>query len=106
MFRFGGLITKNALRNQRRTTLTILSIAISIFLVSTLQAVLASIDGGGKEAIRRVGTWTHTAAYNVPRGKAVEVCSEDDFLTALVGQSVSPGPHARHNARGCWWLAC
>lgn len=37
------LIWKNALRNSRRTLLTISSIAVSIFLVSTLQAVLATI---------------------------------------------------------------
>jgi putative ABC transport system permease protein len=37
------LIWKNALRNSRRTVLTISSIAVCIFLISTLQAVLASI---------------------------------------------------------------
>ena len=37
------LIWKNALRNRRRTLLTISSITVSIFLVATLQAVLASI---------------------------------------------------------------
>jgi putative ABC transport system permease protein len=37
------LMWKNALRNSRRTVLTITSIAICIFLISTLQAVLASI---------------------------------------------------------------
>jgi putative ABC transport system permease protein len=34
---------KNALRNSRRTVLTITSIAICIFLISTLQAVLSAI---------------------------------------------------------------
>jgi putative ABC transport system permease protein len=37
------LMWKNALRNQRRTMLTILSIAVSMFLVGTLQAVLTAI---------------------------------------------------------------
>ena len=37
------LIWKNAVRNRRRTALTILSIAVSMFLVSTLQAVLSSM---------------------------------------------------------------
>ncbi len=37
------LIWKSAIRNRRRTALTILSIAVSIFLVSTLQAILASM---------------------------------------------------------------
>lgn len=34
---------KNALRNPRRTVLTILSIAVSIFLIATLEAVLQNI---------------------------------------------------------------
>lgn len=37
------LMWKNALRNPRRTVLTILSIAVSIFLISTLQAILHEI---------------------------------------------------------------
>jgi putative ABC transport system permease protein len=37
------LMWKNALRNRRRTVLTISSIAVCIFLISTLQAVLASL---------------------------------------------------------------
>ncbi len=38
------LIGKNALRNPRRSVLTVLSIAVSIFLVSTLQAILRQFD--------------------------------------------------------------
>ena len=38
------LIWKNALRNPRRSVLTILSITVSIFLVSTLQAILRQFD--------------------------------------------------------------
>ena len=44
------LIWRNALRNSRRTLLTISSIAVSIFLVSTLQAVLASIYRVGAQS--------------------------------------------------------
>jgi putative ABC transport system permease protein len=44
------LIWKNARRNSRRTLLTISSIAVSIFLVSTLQAVLASLHRVGAES--------------------------------------------------------
>jgi putative ABC transport system permease protein len=39
---------KNALRNSRRTVLTVSSIAVCIFLISTLQAVLASIYRTGR----------------------------------------------------------
>jgi putative ABC transport system permease protein len=44
------LIWKNARRNSRRTLLTISSIAVSIFLVSTLQAVLASLHRVGAQS--------------------------------------------------------
>ena len=47
---FIRLMWKNALRNGRRTVLTISSIAICIFLVSTLQAVLASIYRVGNQS--------------------------------------------------------
>jgi putative ABC transport system permease protein len=38
------LILKNTVRNPRRTVLTILTITVSIFLVSTLQAVLHNLE--------------------------------------------------------------
>lgn len=43
-----SLMWKNALRNPRRTVLTILSIAVSIFLISTLEAIIANIYHPGK----------------------------------------------------------
>jgi putative ABC transport system permease protein len=42
------LIWKNAVRNPRRSVLTILSITISIFLVSSLQAILTRLDSLGQ----------------------------------------------------------
>lgn len=44
------LIWKNAVRNRRRTGLTIASIAVSIFLVGTLQAVLSTMYGAGRSS--------------------------------------------------------
>jgi putative ABC transport system permease protein len=44
------LIWKNARRNTRRTVLTISSIAVSMFLVPTLQAVLASLHHVGAQS--------------------------------------------------------
>ncbi len=41
------LILKNTARNPRRTVLTVLSIGVSIFLVSTLQAVLHNLETVG-----------------------------------------------------------
>lgn len=46
--KLGRLIWKNARRNPRRTVLTILSITVSIFLVSSLQAILDRLDQLGK----------------------------------------------------------
>lgn len=46
--KMGRLIWKNAVRNPRRTVLTILSIGVSIFLVSSLQAILDRLDQIGK----------------------------------------------------------
>jgi putative ABC transport system permease protein len=45
---FLRLILKNALRNPRRSVLTILSITVSIFLVSTLQGILRQLDSLGE----------------------------------------------------------
>jgi putative ABC transport system permease protein len=42
------LMWKNAVRNRRRTTLTILSIAVSMFLVSTLHALLVAMYQPGQ----------------------------------------------------------
>jgi len=42
------LIWKNAVRNPRRSVLTTLSITISIFLVSSLQAILTRLDSLGQ----------------------------------------------------------
>jgi len=39
------LILRSLLRSRRRTLLTILSLAVSVFLVATLQSILATLDG-------------------------------------------------------------
>jgi putative ABC transport system permease protein len=41
------LITKNLGRNKRRTVLTILSVSVSVFLLATMQAVIAALDSIG-----------------------------------------------------------
>jgi putative ABC transport system permease protein len=45
---FLRLIWKNSIRNPRRSVLTILSITVSIFLVSSLQAILTRLDSLGQ----------------------------------------------------------
>jgi putative ABC transport system permease protein len=42
--RFLNLVAKNALRNKRRTLLTILSVAVSLFMFCALSAVRAELD--------------------------------------------------------------
>ncbi len=42
------LIQKNALRNKRRTLLTMFSIAVSVFLVATLRSVLTELNRGAE----------------------------------------------------------
>lgn len=42
------LIIKNIGRNKRRTVLTVLSVAVSVFLLATMQAVIAALGGIGQ----------------------------------------------------------
>ena len=55
------LILKNTARNPRRTVLTVLSIGVSIFLVSTLQAVLHSLDSLGMSNSSNLRVVVHRA---------------------------------------------
>jgi putative ABC transport system permease protein len=43
--KFLRLITKNLGRNKRRTVLTLLSVSVSVFLLATMQAVIAALGG-------------------------------------------------------------
>ena len=43
--KFLRLIIKNLGRNKRRTVLTVLSVAVSVFLLATMQAVIAALSG-------------------------------------------------------------
>jgi putative ABC transport system permease protein len=55
------LILKNTARNPRRTVLTVLSIGVSIFLVSTLQAVLHNLDNLGMSNSSNLRVVVHRA---------------------------------------------
>lgn len=50
MTRFFPLVLRNVLRNRRRTTLTVLSIVVSLFLFCTLRTVLTSFEASLKMA--------------------------------------------------------
>jgi len=56
-----GLILRNTVRNPRRTALTILSITVSIFLVSTLQTVLRTLDSAGQSNSSNLRLVVHRA---------------------------------------------
>jgi len=55
------LILKNTVRNPRRTVLTILSITVSIFLVSTLQAILHNLETIGASNSSNLRVVVHRA---------------------------------------------
>jgi putative ABC transport system permease protein len=55
------LILKNSVRNPRRTVLTILSITVCIFLVSTLQAVLHNLETLGMSNSSNLRVVVHRA---------------------------------------------
>ena len=46
--KFLRLITKNIGRNKRRTILTILSVALTVFLLATMQAIITAFDAMGE----------------------------------------------------------
>ena len=60
------LILRNVLRNKRRTILTILSIGVSLFLISTLRTMLASLESPPltPESAKRVVTRHQTSLGN------------------------------------------
>ena len=60
------LILRNVFRNKRRTILTILSIGVSLFLISTLRTMLASLESPllTPESANRVVTRHQTSLGN------------------------------------------
>ena len=44
--KFIGLVFKNARRSKRRTVLTVMSVAIAVFLFAALRAVLDGFNAG------------------------------------------------------------
>src|SRR5204863_2622419 len=65
--RFLPLIFRNALRNRRRTILTILSIGMSLFLISTLRTLLEQLESPPltEESATRILTRHQTSLANV-----------------------------------------
>src|ERR1041384_6844570 len=65
--KFLPLILRNALRNPRRTILTVLSISMSLFLISTLRTLLQELESPAltPESATRVLTRHQTSLANV-----------------------------------------
>lgn len=65
--KFVRLILRNTLRNRRRTILTILSITMSLFLITTLRTLLVSLESPPltPESAKRVITRHSTSLVNV-----------------------------------------
>src|SRR6476661_10438235 len=65
--RFIPFILRNALRNRRRTILTVLSISMSLFLISTLRTLLEQLESPPltEESATRVLTRHQTSLANI-----------------------------------------
>jgi putative ABC transport system permease protein len=99
---FGRLVIRNALRNRRRTLLTVTSVAISIFLLVSLQTLLTEIRGDtllSRQSERRLLTRSSTSlaiplplAYKslIGRVDGVEVVSEYQWIPTYYKQPNIP----------------
>ena len=70
--KFLGLVLKSASRSKRRTALTILSVAIAVFLFSSLRAVLDGFNAGaaGSSSTRIVTIRSTSLIFRCRRSQA------------------------------------
>jgi putative ABC transport system permease protein len=66
--KFAGLVLKNAMRSKRRTVLTVMSVAIAIFLFSSLRAVLDGFNAGaaGSSSTRIITIRSTSLIFSMP----------------------------------------
>src|SRR5229473_508352 len=66
--KFIGLVLKSAKRSKRRTLLTVLSVAIAVFLFSALRAVLDGFNAGaeGSSSTRIVTIRSTSLMFQMP----------------------------------------
>src|SRR6185369_8782954 len=92
--KFANLILRNTLRNKRRTILTILSISMSLFLISTLRTLLDTLENPPltPESARRVVVRHATGLANtmpiayrdqIARVPGVEVVSSSQWFGGI-----------------------
>src|SRR3984893_2454470 len=72
MVRFVGLVLKSARRSKRRTALTVLSVAIAVFLFASLRAVLDGFNAGAEasSSTRLVTIRSTSLIFSMPTSHA------------------------------------
>jgi putative ABC transport system permease protein len=81
------LLFKNVLRNKRRTLLTVSSIAVSLFLVATLQTVLTELQNPPEtpDSALRLITRHQISLFNIlPKSQRAEI-EEMEGVEAVIG---------------------
>src|ERR1700730_18772537 len=75
MVRFVGLVLKSARRSKRRTALTVLSVAIAVFLFSALRAVLDGFNAGaeGSSSTRIVTQRSTSLIFSMPTSHGEQI---------------------------------
>jgi putative ABC transport system permease protein len=73
--KFIGLVFKNARRSKRRTALTVLSVAIAVFLFSALRAVLDGFNAGaeGSSSTRIVTQRSTSLIFSMPTSHGEQI---------------------------------
>ena len=87
-----GFILRNALRNKRRLILTVLSVALSLFLFTTLQTALDI-----EKAVRGTTAGFHTPTFVVdaPGGGGKRVAHSFEHYDRQTGVSVFSAPSVK-----------
>jgi putative ABC transport system permease protein len=75
--KFMGLMLKSARRNKRRTFLTVLSVAIAVFLFAALRAVLDGFKAALVQLLRRIGSRLRSTSlmFSMPTSHTEEIKS-------------------------------
>src|SRR3981189_1627118 len=75
--KYVGLILKSARRSKRRTALTVMSVAIAVFLFASLRAVLDGFNAGaeGSSSTRIVTQRSTSLIFSMPTSHAEQIKS-------------------------------
>ncbi len=81
--KFIGLILKSARRSKRRTLLTVISVAIAVFLFAALRAVLDGFNAGaeGSSSTRIVTQRSTSLIFSMPTSHAEQIRNTPAFST-------------------------